>query len=59
MVAILEKVDDDTMQDFLIWLSGREDDIADGVEDFGALRNLFHQLVGRNAGEPESQEPLW
>jgi len=55
----MEKVDDDTVQDFLIWLKGRESDIADGIEDFGELQELFHQLYGRNAGEPDADTPLF
>ncbi len=49
-------VDPDVMQDFLIWLSGRENDIAEGVEDFGDLQELFLQLHGRNAGEEIPKE---
>lgn len=55
----MEKVDPDTMQDFLLWLGSHEDDIQYGINDFGELRELFHQLFDRNAGEPCNDTPLW
>jgi len=35
-----------------VWLLGRERDIADGVEDFGELRDLFMMTFNR---EPENR----
>lgn len=55
----MNKVDNDTMQNFLDWLKSREDDIAYGIEDFDELRDLFYQLYGRNAGEKDKEKPLW
>lgn len=53
------EISPDTMQDLLIWLKYRENDIADGIEDFGELRTLFFELYGRNAGEEDEAEPCW
>jgi len=55
----MENIDGDTMQDFINWLSDREQDIADGVEDFGGLRAIFFSLFGRNAGEKVEPDPFW
>lgn len=55
----MENIDGDTMQDFINWLSEREQDIADGVEDFGELRPIFFSLFGRNAGEKPEHGPCW
>lgn len=55
----MDKVDPDTMQDFLIWLSNHEEDIAIGINDFDELRDLFYQLYGRNAGDTDDNKPLW
>mgnify|MGYP006909080876 CR=1 FL=1 len=52
-------IDNDTMQDFILWLRNREEDIANGREDFGDLRELFHQVFDRNADEPPIDTPLW
>ena len=54
----MDKVDDDTMQDFLIWLCSHEDDIKAGMNDFGELRELFQQLTGREAGDRQ-QKQYW
>lgn len=52
----MENIDPDVMQDFLIWLSRHELDIADEMEDFGELQELFFALYGRNAGEISTNE---
>jgi len=55
----MKDIDSDTMQDFLNWLSDREQDIADGSEDFGELRAIFYSLFDRNAGEKVEHDPCW
>lgn len=52
-------IDPDTWQDFLIWLSVHEYDIEIGINDFGDLRGIFYEVIGRNAGEPDNDEPIW
>mgnify|MGYP001563284966 FL=1 len=32
------------------WLLEREYDIATGMEDFGELKEIFEEIVGRKAG---------
>ena len=51
-------IDPDTCQDFLIWLASHEEDIASDVNDFGDLKDIFRQLMGRNAGEPIKDDNL-
>ena len=51
------KVDGDTMQDFICWLCRHEDDIKHGINDFCELRELFKQLIGREAGQVVTEEP--
>lgn len=48
----MKDLNGDQMQDLINWLAGRESDIADGVEDFFELREIFFSLFERNAGEP-------
>jgi hypothetical protein len=54
----LEKIDGDVMQDFSIWISGREEDIANGTEDFYQLQEFFEQLIGRKAGEKQEDTEM-
>lgn len=54
----LEKIDGDVVQDFLIWISGREEDIANGTEDFWELQEFFEQLMGRKAGEKQEDAEM-
>ena len=42
-------------EDLVIWLESHEEDIADGINDFGSLRHIFLALVGH---EPRSEERL-
>jgi hypothetical protein len=56
----MNDLDGDQMQDLIIWLAGRERDIADGVDDFFELREIFFSLFGRNAGEPvDESDMVW
>jgi len=42
----------ENIERLMIWLADREDDIAEGNEDFTVLRGLFHELFDRQPGEP-------
>jgi hypothetical protein len=33
----------------VVWLSDREDDIANSIEDFGELKEVFKVVFGRDA----------
>lgn len=37
------------MKEFLEWLLNHENDIADSVNDFGELQDIFKTLHGREA----------
>lgn len=52
-------IDPDTWQDFIIWLDAHEDDIAAGINDFGDLRDIFFEVMFRNAGEPIDSDAIW
>ena len=53
--AMSEKyvMSDATIYFFIAWLKDHEDDIEHGYNDFGDLREIFWELVGRNAGEED------
>lgn len=52
-------VDCDVMQDLLIWLHAHEDDIANDINDYGDLKELFCQLYNREAGEIIRDDATW
>ena len=39
----------DTINDVIVWLMSHEEDIADGVNDFGELKLVFIELTGQKA----------
>lgn len=46
-------VSDSKMESFIEWLLIHEDDIEYGYNDYGRLRLIFWEIIGRNAGEDE------
>ena len=48
----MSEVNQFILEDLVIWLEKREEDIAYDIEDFGELKHIFRALVKR---EPETQ----
>jgi len=46
---------DDNMSDLIYWLKSHESDIAHGINDFGDLRHVFWDAIGRY---PERDENI-
>jgi hypothetical protein len=42
----------DSAQDLINWMHGRENDIANNMEDLGELKSIFREIFERNAGDP-------
>jgi hypothetical protein len=51
-------LDGDQAQDLINWLFVHESDIRDGAGDFGELRDIFHALFERSAGEEDKSEKI-
>jgi hypothetical protein len=47
------------MQDLIIWLCNHEQDIADDINDFGDLQQVFMEAVGRVPGQELPEDPIW
>ena len=47
----MAEINDDTMQDLIIWLCSHEDDIKNGIKDYGELEHVFFEIIGRKAGD--------
>jgi hypothetical protein len=49
-------LEEETYQTLREYLLAREYDIAEEIEDFGCLADLFEEIIGRNAKRTESEE---
>lgn len=49
----------DAMQDLINWLCRHEEDIELGINDFADLKQVFVEVLGRNAGDIIEAEPIW
>ena len=44
-------IDGDDAQDFINWMHTHELDIANDINDFGELKNVFFAIFDRHAGD--------
>ena len=54
-----ENISGDAAQDLINWLAAHEDDIKNGINDFGDLRTIFLEIFDRDAGGPMAECEPW